>query len=147
MSLLALFGLFVSSLAVDATFCWAGLFFALVGVVTVFALGRGAFEEAEGKVVQRHLFVPVALALVGLGTVLFHVLSPWWWPPIASNWQYIDDTINLTFWITGLVFLAVVLFMAYCAFQIGRAHVCTPVTNAHIVCRLLLEKKKQKHTS
>src|SRR3546814_8719945 len=25
--------------------------------------------------------------------------------------------------------------------QIGRAHVC-PVTNAHLVCRLLLEKKK-----
>src|SRR3546814_6849105 len=25
---------------------------------------------------------------------------------------------------------------------IGRAHVCTPVTNAHLVCRLLLEKKK-----
>src|SRR3546814_1164044 len=25
--------------------------------------------------------------------------------------------------------------------QIGRAHVCTPVPNAHIVCRLLLEKK------
>src|SRR3546814_2246237 len=25
--------------------------------------------------------------------------------------------------------------------QIGRAHVCTPVTNAHIVCRLLLETK------
>src|SRR3546814_4501369 len=24
----------------------------------------------------------------------------------------------------------------------GRAHVCTPVTNAHLVCRLLLEKKK-----
>src|SRR3546814_7430769 len=28
------------------------------------------------------------------------------------------------------------------AYQIGRAHVCTPVTNAHLVCRLLLEKKK-----
>src|SRR3546814_1250915 len=25
--------------------------------------------------------------------------------------------------------------------QIGRAHVCTPVTNAHLVCRLLLENK------
>src|SRR3546814_9044524 len=25
--------------------------------------------------------------------------------------------------------------------DIGRAHVCTPVTNAHLVCRLLLEKK------
>src|SRR3546814_10287217 len=26
--------------------------------------------------------------------------------------------------------------------QIGRAHVSTPVTNAHLVCRLLLDKKK-----
>src|SRR3546814_7913260 len=26
--------------------------------------------------------------------------------------------------------------------EIGRAHVCTPVHNAHLVCRLLLEKKK-----
>src|SRR3546814_1862479 len=26
---------------------------------------------------------------------------------------------------------------------IGRAHVCTPVTNAHLVCRHLLEKNKQ----
>src|SRR3546814_3846175 len=26
---------------------------------------------------------------------------------------------------------------------IGRAHVCTPVTNARLVCRLLLENKKQ----
>src|SRR3546814_10230680 len=25
--------------------------------------------------------------------------------------------------------------------KIGRAHVSTPVTNAHLVCRLLLEKK------
>src|SRR3546814_8430279 len=29
--------------------------------------------------------------------------------------------------------------------QIGRAHVCTPVTNAHLVCRLLLEKKKRNY--
>src|SRR3546814_2708573 len=26
--------------------------------------------------------------------------------------------------------------------QIGRAHVCTPATNANLVCRLLLEKQK-----
>src|SRR3546814_5786122 len=31
--------------------------------------------------------------------------------------------------------------------EIGRAHVRTPVTNAHLVCRLLLEKKKHNsHT-
>src|SRR3546814_3221079 len=26
--------------------------------------------------------------------------------------------------------------------SLGRAHVCTPVTNAHLVCRLLLDKTK-----
>src|SRR3546814_8507033 len=30
--------------------------------------------------------------------------------------------------------------------QIGRAHVCTPVTNAHLVCRLLLEHKTKHET-
>src|SRR3546814_8244506 len=30
--------------------------------------------------------------------------------------------------------------------EIGRAHVLTPVTNAHLVCRLLLEKKKKQLT-
>ena len=32
-------------------------------------------------------------------------------------------------------------------FKIGRAHVWTPVTSAHLVCRLLLEKKKKKKQS
>src|SRR3546814_1814098 len=31
--------------------------------------------------------------------------------------------------------------------KIGRAHVCTPVTHAHLVCRLLLETKKQQTTT
>src|SRR3546814_6491871 len=31
--------------------------------------------------------------------------------------------------------------------QIGRAHVCTPVTNAYLVCRLLLEKKKTHYVT
>ena len=57
------------------------------------------------------------LVLVAVGSVLFHVLSPWWWTPIASNWRYIDDTIIITFWITGGVFTAIVLFMAYCVFR------------------------------
>lgn len=58
--------------------------------------------------------IALALILVVVGSVLFHVLSPWWWTPIASNWRYIDDTILITFWITGIVFMAVVLFTAYC---------------------------------
>src|SRR3546814_1389988 len=31
--------------------------------------------------------------------------------------------------------------------EIGRAHVWTPVTNAHLVCRLLLEKKNKSQAS
>ena len=63
--------------------------------------------------------MPIAIALVvlTLGSVLFHLLSPWWWTPIASNWGYIDNTITITFWITGFVFSAVILFMAYCVYR------------------------------
>ena len=59
----------------------------------------------------------VIIVIVALGSVLFHLMSPWWWTPIASNWSYIDHTIELTFWITGIVFVAVVLFVAYCVFN------------------------------
>src|SRR3546814_9230336 len=31
------------------------------------------------------------------------------------------------------------------AVEIGRAHVCTPVTHAQLVCRYLLEKKQKKN--
>jgi cytochrome c oxidase subunit II len=61
--------------------------------------------------------VALILVVIAVGSVVFHLLSPWWWTPIASNWDYIDDTINLTFWITGVVFVAIVLFMAYCVFR------------------------------
>src|ERR1044072_897860 len=61
--------------------------------------------------------VVLILVLIVVGSVLFHVLSPWWWTPIASNWTYIDSTLVITFWITGIVFVAVVLFMAYCVYR------------------------------
>lgn len=61
--------------------------------------------------------IAIVLVVVVVGSVLFHVLSPWWWTPIASNWDYIDHTLVITFWITGVVFAAVVLFMAYCVFR------------------------------
>lgn len=56
-----------------------------------------------------------ALALIALviATVLFHFLSPWWFTPIASNWTMVDQTVNVTFWVTGFVFVAVNLFLAY----------------------------------
>jgi cytochrome c oxidase subunit II len=61
--------------------------------------------------------IALILVFLAIGSVVFHFLSPWWWTPIASNWAPIDHTIIITFWITGAVFLAVVLFMAYCLFR------------------------------
>src|SRR3990170_3721741 len=59
----------------------------------------------------------IVLILLVLGSVLFHLLSPWYFTPIASNWGTIDDTISITFWVTGFVFVAVNLFMAYCVIR------------------------------
>ena len=60
-----------------------------------------------------------ALALIFLvvATLLFHFLSPWRFTPIASNWQTVDDTVNVTFWVTGVVFVLVNAFLAYCVFK------------------------------
>ncbi len=59
----------------------------------------------------------VVLVLLVIATVIFHFWSPWWFTPIASNWGMIDDTINLTFLITGIVFVLVNLFLAYTVYK------------------------------
>ena len=63
------------------------------------------------------MHVVLILVLLAAGSVLFHFVSPWWWTTIASNWHYIDNTIIITFWITGVAFTAIVLFMAYCVLR------------------------------
>ena len=63
------------------------------------------------------MFVAVVLVLVIVFSVAFHFWSPWWWTPVASNWGGMDDTIILTFWVTGTVFVAVCLFTAYCVWR------------------------------
>src|SRR3546814_7222171 len=47
---------------------------------------------------------------------------------------------------SGLRASGAALCLWRCGQQIGRAHVWTPVTNAHLVCRLLLEKQKNRST-
>ena len=63
------------------------------------------------------MVVAIVLVLLVVGSVLFHVLSPWYFTPIASNWQTIDDTVHITFWVTGIVFVVVNLFMAWCVLR------------------------------
>ncbi len=63
------------------------------------------------------MVVGIVLVLLIVGSLLFHFLSPWYFTPIASNWQAMDDTISITFWVTGFVFVAINLFMAYAVFR------------------------------
>lgn len=82
-------------------------------------VGQKAFHEGRPARAEdeQEMAVALILVLVAVGSVVFHFLSPWWWTPIASNWQYIDHTIIITFWITGVVFTAVICFMGYCVFR------------------------------
>jgi cytochrome c oxidase subunit II len=57
--------------------------------------------------------IAIVLLVLIFGSVLFHFLSPWYFTPLASNWGTIDDTIDITFWVTGIVYVAITLFMAY----------------------------------
>ena len=63
------------------------------------------------------MFVAVIFAIIIIASIIFHFWSPWWWTPVASNWGNIDGTIILTFWVTGAVFVAIGLFMAYCVWR------------------------------
>lgn len=59
----------------------------------------------------------IVLVLLVVGSVVFHFVSPWWFTPVASNWGSIDDTITITFYVTGIVFVAVNLFLAYTIYR------------------------------
>jgi len=59
----------------------------------------------------------ISLVLLVVGSLLFHWLSPWQLTSLASNWGAIDTAIDITLVITGVVFVAVNLFMAYAIFR------------------------------
>ena len=63
------------------------------------------------------MYTGLAFLAVIIGSIIFHVWTPWWWTDIASNWSAMDDTIILSFWIGGGVFILVCLFMVYCIFR------------------------------
>ena len=60
------------------------------------------------------MFMAVALVVLVVATLAFHFLSPWYFTPLASNWGLIDLTVDVTFVVTGLLFVLVNLFMAWC---------------------------------
>jgi cytochrome c oxidase subunit 2 len=126
--LLGLIGLFVAagSGVENPVGHYGGIIIFAISVLIVFNLVKLAFDDVEkpAEAVARERsristtnIVALALLVVAAGTVGFHFFSPWWWTPIASNWGYVDDTIIITFWITGVVFIAIIVFMAWCVYR------------------------------
>ena len=56
----------------------------------------------------------VVIVLLVIGSLIFHFASPWYFTPLASNWGAMDDTVSLTFIVTGFVFVCVNAFVVLC---------------------------------
>ncbi|SHG91741.1 c-type cytochrome [Ferrimonas marina] len=57
--------------------------------------------------------IAIVLVLILALSIWFHFAGPWDLPALASNWGDIDLTIGITLVVTGVVFIAVILFTAY----------------------------------
>lgn len=71
--------------------------------------------------------VAIVIVLLVLGSILFHIFSPWWMTPIASNWGSIDNALIITLYICAIAFVGLNLFLAlalykYRAREGRRAH-------------------------
>jgi cytochrome c oxidase subunit 2 len=56
----------------------------------------------------------VVLVLLVVGSLYFHFASPWYFTELASNWSTVDFTVDVTFWVCGIVFVLINLFSAWC---------------------------------
>lgn len=63
------------------------------------------------------MIVALVLVILTVGSVVFHFVSPWSATEIASNWGMIDTTISITFLVTGVAYVVVLLFTAYCVWR------------------------------
>jgi cytochrome c oxidase subunit 2 len=62
----------------------------------------------------------VVIGLLVIGSLIFHFFAiqyGWYFTPLASNWDTVDLTVDITFWVCGVVFVAVNLFTAYCVWR------------------------------
>jgi cytochrome c oxidase subunit II len=63
------------------------------------------------------MVVAIVIALLVLGSILFHFFSPWWMTPIASNWGSIDTALMVTLYICAIAFVGLNLFLALALYK------------------------------
>lgn len=61
--------------------------------------------------------VAIVIAALVLFSIAFQLLTPWWLTPLASNWESIDDALNITMWVCGFFFVVLNLFLAYSIYR------------------------------
>lgn len=66
------------------------------------------------------MIIAITLIVIVLASLLFHLINPWHPPPLASNWQQMDDTLTITFVITGVFFVVLNLFLVYVVWRFRR---------------------------
>lgn len=66
---------------------------------------------------QSFMWVAAVLLVVVVGSVVFNFFTPWWFGEVASNWGSIDDTVLLTLWVCGVVFILVGLFLVFSVYK------------------------------
>lgn len=66
------------------------------------------------------MIIAITLIVIVLASLLFHYINPWHPPPLASNWQQMDDTLTITFVITGIFFVILNLFLVYVIWRFRR---------------------------
>src|SRR5258708_18231464 len=88
------------------------------------------------------MVLAIALVVLVLGSLLFHLWSPWYFTPLASNWGMVDDLTTTTVVVTGIVFIIVNLFIAYCVLRFrnrqGSQAAYEPESQKLEVCLTLL---------
>jgi cytochrome c oxidase subunit 2 len=57
--------------------------------------------------------VAAGILVLVILTLVFHFFSPWWFTPLAADWATIDLTVDITFWVTGLVFVVLNGFLVW----------------------------------
>ncbi|MGN6830154.1 cytochrome c oxidase subunit II [Paucibacter sp. M5-1] len=66
------------------------------------------------------MLIAITLAVIVLASLLFHYINPWHPPALASNWKQMDDTLTITFVITGIFFVILNLFLVYVIWRFRR---------------------------
>jgi len=66
------------------------------------------------------MIIAIVLIVLVLASLLFHFINPWHQPALASNWQQMDDTLTITFVITGIFFVILNLFLVYVIWRFRR---------------------------